>query len=153
MANYKLQYKCRMCGEVFTASMTSNETIAMSTICQIAAGHQKGVNAGIVVNTFMTHMEEDHYGIADLIGFEIRREEANGLNINPESEDKQERKSFDGLIVGDEIVGDDGIYRVTDIDGYAGYESVRIMTKEAFIEAYNKFIVNDESEDENDNNT
>ena len=78
MANYKLQYKCRMCGEVFTDSVTSEKTIAVSTICQIAAGHQKGVNSGVVVNTLMPHMDENHYGIADLIGFKIRRGEENG---------------------------------------------------------------------------
>lgn len=63
-----------------------------------------------------------------------------------ESEEQQERKTYDGHKVGDEFVGDDGIYRVAEIDGYACGTSVRIMTKEAFIEAYNKFIVN-ESED------
>lgn len=63
-----------------------------------------------------------------------------------ESEDQPEHKSYDGHRVGDEIVADDGIYRVTKIDGYAGYESVRIMTKEAFTEAYNKYIANDKSE-------
>lgn len=80
--------------------------------------------------------------ICDYCGTDYRADEEKKKEI--ESEDQQKRKSFDGHKVGDEIVNDDGIYRVTKIDGYAGYESVRIMTKEAFIEAYNKFIVNEE---------
>lgn len=63
--------------------------------------------------------------------------------ISEEKEDQPERKAYDGRKVGDETVNDDGIYRVTKIDGYACYEAVRIMTKEAFTEAYNKYIAND----------
>ena len=59
-----------------------------------------------------------------------------------EKEDQPERKAYDGRKVGDEFANNYGIYRVTKIDGYACYESVRIMTKEAFIEAYNKYIAN-----------
>lgn len=57
-------------------------------------------------------------------------------------EDPPERKTYDGRKVGDEFVNNYGIYRVAEIDEYAGYKSVRIMTKEAFIEAYNKYIAN-----------
>ena len=68
--------------------------------------------------------------------------------ISEEKEDQPERKTYDGRKVGDEFVNNYGIYRVAEIDEYTGYASARIMTKEAFTEAYNKYIATDNSEED-----
>ena len=49
-------------------------------------------------------------------------------------------KTFDGHTLGDFIVRENGIYRITEVDGYAGYTSELILPKDIFIEAYNKYI-------------
>lgn len=49
-------------------------------------------------------------------------------------------KTFDGHTLGDFVVGDIGIARITKVDEYAAYTSEVVLTKEAFIEAYNKYI-------------
>lgn len=50
-------------------------------------------------------------------------------------------KTFDGHKLGDFVVGERGIARITEVDGYAGYTSEVVLTKEAFIEAYIKYII------------
>lgn len=49
-------------------------------------------------------------------------------------------KTFDGHTLGDFIVGERGIARITNVDNEAGYTATVILSKEAFIEAYNKYI-------------
>ena len=56
-------------------------------------------------------------------------------------------KTFDGRTLGDFIVREKGIYRITEVDDYAGYTSELILPKDIFIEAYNKYIKNEEAED------
>ena len=49
-------------------------------------------------------------------------------------------KTFDGHTLGDFVVGDNGISRIIEVDGYAGYTAELVLPKEVFIEAYNKYI-------------
>lgn len=49
-------------------------------------------------------------------------------------------KTYDGHKLGDFVVGDNGISRIIEVDGYAGYTAKLVLPKEAFIEAYNKYI-------------
>lgn len=67
MADYKMKYKCRICGEEFYDGVTSNESIAFSTLVQLAAGREVVNNTGMI----FIHITGDHYGIADLIGCDI----------------------------------------------------------------------------------
>ena len=53
------------------------------------------------------------------------------------------RKTHDGHTLGDFVVGDSGISRIIDVDGYGGYTAERIMPKEVFVEAYKKYIIDD----------
>lgn len=71
--DYKMKYKCRMCGEEFYNGVTS-ENIALSTLIQLTTGREIVNNVGMK----FLHIKEDHYGIADLIGCEIIRGEKNG---------------------------------------------------------------------------
>lgn len=52
-------------------------------------------------------------------------------------------KTFDGHTLGDFIVREKGIYRITKVDDYAGYTSELILPKDIFIGAYNKYIKGD----------
>lgn len=74
MADYKMKYKCRMCGEEFYDGVTSNESIAFSTLVQLAAGREAVNNTSMI----FVHIKKDHYGIADLIGCDIIGGEENG---------------------------------------------------------------------------
>lgn len=56
-------------------------------------------------------------------------------------------KTFDGHTLGDFIVGERGISRIINVDDYAGYTTELILPKDIFIEAYNKYIKNEEAED------
>ena len=49
-------------------------------------------------------------------------------------------KTYDGHTLGDFIVKDSGIFKITEVDGYAGYTAELVLPKEVFIEAYNKYI-------------
>lgn len=49
-------------------------------------------------------------------------------------------ETFDGHKLGDFVVGDNGISRIIEVDGYAGYTGELVLPKEVFIEAYNKYI-------------
>lgn len=49
-------------------------------------------------------------------------------------------KTFDGHTLGDFIVGERGIARITNVDNEAGYTATVVLPKETFIEAYNKYI-------------
>ena len=78
MADYKMKYKCRMCGEEFYDAITSNEKIAFGTLIQLTTGRaisNLDVNCTGLKNV---HITGDHYGIADLIGCEIIGGEENG---------------------------------------------------------------------------
>ena len=71
MADYKMKYKCRMCGKEFYDAITGNEKIAFGTMIQLTTGSMVSnldVNCTGLRNV---HIAGDHYGIADLIGCEI----------------------------------------------------------------------------------
>ncbi len=55
-------------------------------------------------------------------------------------------KTFDGHTLGDFIVGERGIARVTDVGNDAAYTATIVLPKETFIEAYNKYIKGEEVE-------
>ena len=79
MPDYKMKYKCRMCGEEFYDAITGNEKIAFGTLVMLTTG--KAISNLDVNCTGMTnvHITGDHYGIADLMGCEIiGGEEENG---------------------------------------------------------------------------
>lgn len=76
MADYKMKYKCRICGEEFYDEITSNEKIAFGTLIQLTTGRPISSNRIGLKNV---HFTGDHYGIADLIGCDIiGGEEENG---------------------------------------------------------------------------
>lgn len=71
MTEYKMKYKCRMCGEEFYDAKTANEKIAFGILIQLTTGR---ANSNLDVNCTglkNVHFTGDHYGIADLIGCEI----------------------------------------------------------------------------------
>lgn len=65
---YRTKYKCRYCGELFYDTFTSSENVVL----QALSNHD-------VIRT-ATHFATDypenpHYGIGDLIGFEVENKE------------------------------------------------------------------------------
>lgn len=58
-------------------------------------------------------------------------------SVTPAQEDKI---TYKGQKVGDFEINDSGIFLITEIDDYAGYVSKLVMTREAFVAAYNKYI-------------
>lgn len=72
---YIMQYRCRMCGDVFDQGLTCSEKIAFSTICEITAGVNVVAHYGNPVSVLDAHCTKDHFGIADLIGCKLREED------------------------------------------------------------------------------
>lgn len=52
-----------------------------------------------------------------------------------------EFKTFDGKVVGSVFVDESGIHKVIDVGDYGEYICETIMPRAAFVEAYNKFIL------------
>ena len=50
-------------------------------------------------------------------------------------------KTFDGHTLGDFIVGERGIARITNVDNEAGYTTELVLPKAAFIEAFKKYVM------------
>lgn len=79
MKKYKMAYKCRTCGEVFTMTQTKNEQIAFSTINLITSGMDLITHFGNPVSSKEMHVASDHYGVADIIGCMIEEEKENEM--------------------------------------------------------------------------
>lgn len=79
--------------------------------------------------------------VKDIVGFDVSK-----MPKLPEYTDKGEckmtglPKTYDGHKLGDFVVGDSGISKIIEVDGYAGYTAELVLPKETFIEAYNKYI-------------
>ena len=73
MAEYIFKFKCRMCGEVYTEGMTRNDNIAFGcTLC--AALDRPSSDHVQAPHLISVHCKNDHYGIADFVGCEIKED-------------------------------------------------------------------------------
>lgn len=68
MAEYIFTYKCRYCGKEFGNAITG-EAMATKFLIQIACDLEKDIQHP---GDKSIHYAEDHIGISDLIGCEIR---------------------------------------------------------------------------------
>lgn len=73
MSDYLFKYRCRYCGEEFTESMTGNERLAFGCVIGVAVGLDKKEPLG--PNMMSVHIRENHYGVADFIGCEIKEKD------------------------------------------------------------------------------
>lgn len=69
MPRYVFKYKCRMCGEAFSDAYTGDEKLAFKNLINISCGREAD---GVYL--YHLHMTRDHYGFADLIGYDIEGE-------------------------------------------------------------------------------
>lgn len=78
---YRAKYKCRYCGESFLGPETSSEDIVISLLTELSLGEaatsaKYGVPVCMVSAHFANDYDENpHYGIGDLIGFEVKNNE------------------------------------------------------------------------------
>lgn len=69
MAEYIFTYRCRYCGKTYGDAITGNKGLATGFLIQTAWELKKDVQHP---GDKSIHYAEDHIGIADLIGCEIR---------------------------------------------------------------------------------
>ena len=73
MAEYNFKFKCRMCGEVYTEGITGNDNIAFK--CTLCAALDRPSSEHVQApHLISVHCKNDHYGIADFIGCEIKED-------------------------------------------------------------------------------
>lgn len=78
---YRAKYKCRYCGEFFSGPATGSEDIVISLLTELSLGEDAtSAKYGVPVCMISAHFASDydenpHYGIGDLIGFEIKQNE------------------------------------------------------------------------------
>lgn len=70
MTEYIFTYRCRYCGKKFGSAITGNEGLAskflFQTVCNLEEDAQHPGEKSL-------HYAEDHIGLSELIGCEIRR--------------------------------------------------------------------------------
>lgn len=79
------QYKCRYCGAVFTTKTHCNQKIAKEITQRFRDGAEIVNYHGAIVNNKEMHYGNDHYAIADFIGFiEDRKDDNDTLTTDLE---------------------------------------------------------------------
>lgn len=72
MTEYKFTYRCRYCGEEFANSVTGSEPLATAMLIQTVCNSVKSAQHP---GDLSLHYGENHIGVADLIGCEIKESE------------------------------------------------------------------------------
>lgn len=70
MSEYRAIYKCRLCGEEFKGSATTNIDIAIKNMLNVTFGYEiKQWNEAPVSEIFMHSCKDGSLGLADFLGF------------------------------------------------------------------------------------
>lgn len=66
---YLTKYKCRYCGEVYSQGITTDKEVALTYLLETVL---KSPNR---LNRLEIHFADGHYGISDLVGIEVVKED------------------------------------------------------------------------------
>jgi len=63
---YLTKYKCRYCGEVYSQGITTDKEVALTYLLETVLKSSNRVEI---------HFADGHYGISDLVGIEVVKED------------------------------------------------------------------------------
>jgi hypothetical protein len=76
MTEYIFEYKCRRCGGIVAGAVTTNKSVAFATLVEVELTEFSSYTAGMVKKTTVHSCDDGGSGIADLLGYSPRGDNA-----------------------------------------------------------------------------